>query len=140
MASLRARLLPGDEMAVDIGIEINNEITYYVNFGDDGYYWFLYPLFEELSKRTGIYIDLYGDAEFTKGNINQFETLLDKATQMVENQPASWAVHIGTQTHPVEKKLYSQVVKKEFYNKINKLRELILEVKNDSATLICTGD
>ncbi len=33
-------------------------------FEDDGYYWYLWPAFEDLKIKTGQLIDLYGGCEF----------------------------------------------------------------------------
>jgi hypothetical protein len=68
---------------------------------DDGYYWFLHPLFEELQASTGQYIDLYGDAAFVGANLDALGRILSAARRLVEAQPKSWKVHTGTQMLPV---------------------------------------
>jgi hypothetical protein len=57
-------------MALDIGIgngtslsPVNGELS--ISLDNDGYYWFLHPLFEDLRAATGQYIDLESIREVT---------------------------------------------------------------------------
>jgi len=127
-------------MSLDVGIPLGDQIDYRLSFENDGYYWFLHPLFEAMHQRIGIYIDLYGDAEFAAENIKQLESLLDKASEMVAVESDIWNVCIGTQTHPVKKDLFCRVSKKEFDSKLKTLREMAAEVRKKSAKLIFVGD
>ena len=43
----------------------------FLAFGDDGYYWFLYPMFESLFAETGQFIDLYGYALFAGADLRR---------------------------------------------------------------------
>ena len=59
-------------MALDVYVQpqpelprIGSKYSRICSFEDDGYYWFLYPLFEELAKETGQHIDLYDGAAFS---------------------------------------------------------------------------
>ena len=64
----------------------------YLGFDDDGYYWFLYPLFEKLFTETGQFIDLYGYALFAGADLQALSRMLDEARTLVEAQPNSWRV------------------------------------------------
>src|SRR2546423_1484346 len=70
--------------------------------GDEngGYYWFLYPLLEQLAEKTGQMIDLYGDAEFHGDALRLFRQTLLEARRCVADQPAQWSVYVGTETMP----------------------------------------
>src|SRR5436190_1566231 len=70
---------------------------------DDGYYWFLHSLLEELAMATGQYIDLYGDASFTGKDLAALEEMLKHAWNLVESQPANWDVCIGRVLVPHQK-------------------------------------
>jgi hypothetical protein len=126
-------------MSLDVRIKgiVNN---YLLSFDDDGYYWYLYPFFEELRKRTGINIDLYGDAMFNRGNLNQLETVITKVCDRLKNEPDTWSVSSGMQTHPVKRVLFSKVTKKEFESKLKLLSEMIDTVKSSDAILTFCGD
>ena len=127
-------------MALDVGIQSGKKIDYRMSFENDGYYWYLNPLFEEMYEKIGIYIDLYGDAEFTGRNIHQLESLLNKAFEMIKNEPKNWDVYIGTQTHPDKKDLFCKVSKIEFDSKLKTLQKMVTEVKEKSGRLIFSGD
>ena len=96
-------------MALDVGLNTKGEVKIFFSFDDDGYYWFLYPLIEKLERRVGIRIDLYDDATFDQGNINQLESLVKEAKEMLEGMPDNWQVHCGTQTYPEVKEIYRPV-------------------------------
>src|SRR5262245_28481146 len=85
-----------------------------VVFADDGYYWFLHPLLMDLAQQTGGYIDLYGDASFSGTALEALGETVERARSLVEGQPPSWEVHVGTQTAPVRKELYATVERGAF--------------------------
>ena len=127
-------------MSLDVGIKNGVTIDKKFSFEDDGYYWYLHPLFEKMAERIGVYIDLYGDAEFGTGTIVHIESLLTEADELISQQPDEWEVHTGTQSHPVEKELYSKVRKLEFINKMLILRKMVSEVKDNGGKLVFVGD
>lgn len=71
-----------------------------LSFDDDGYYWFLHPLFERLRDESGKYVDLYGDALFNRDDYPRLRRLLDEADGMTRRQPKAWEGHVGTQLQP----------------------------------------
>jgi hypothetical protein len=114
-----------------------------VSFDDDengGYYWFLHPLFCNLAKETGQYIDLYGDAEF-RGNDRRLlrETLLE-ARRQVATQPEQWFVHVGTQTAPTTRDLLKQVDRATFLRLIDSLIALVDRSVETGLPVVCLGD
>ncbi|MEJ2158279.1 MAG: hypothetical protein P8X96_23380 [Desulfobacteraceae bacterium] len=127
-------------MAIDISIEGGKGANHQMSLDDDGYYWYLHPLFVELRDRTGIYIDLYGDATFNRGNIAQFELLINKANDLLKKEPDKWKVKTGVQTHPVKKAIFQEVTKKTFENKLKTLSAMVKVVKNSTAKLVFFGD
>jgi hypothetical protein len=85
-------------MALDIGVGDGktfvpspDEPT--ITLDDDGYYWFLHPLFERLANDTGEFIDLYGDACFKDKNLNALKSVLSEARSHVRKQRKSWSVY-----------------------------------------------
>ena len=87
-------------MAVDVGISRSgpvDDVDYSqgVSYKDDGYYWFLYPLFERVFKQTGQMVDLYGDAVFEAEHLPHLLVALNEAASLVERQPEEWDVRIG---------------------------------------------
>ena len=64
----------------------------WAEFHDDGYYWFMWPLFEALAERTGQVIDLYGSAAFHGPALESFREILCEARALVQAQPETWQV------------------------------------------------
>jgi len=107
---------------------------------DDGYYWFLHPLFGELWTATGQYIDLYGDAAFTGPDLDALERTLTTARGLVEGQPESWEVHTGTQTAPVRREVYRPVERAQFLRLLRVLEQVIERARQTGRAVVCFGD
>jgi hypothetical protein len=80
-------------MAVDLVVTQNKKAPFYreewsLHFDDDGYYWYLYPLFEDLYTATGNMIDLYGDARFERHHFSRLRRMLAEACEKIDQQPA----------------------------------------------------
>ncbi len=127
-------------MSLEVGIQNGKETNYRLSLEDDGYYWFLHPLFEKMANSIGIYIDLYGHAQFKKDNIVYLESLLKEAYLMILDKPDYWDVHTGTQTAPIEKEIYSKVSKSQFIEKLDVLSSMVSEVKNSDSKMVFSGD
>jgi hypothetical protein len=56
---------------------------------DEGYYWFLHPLFEELRAETGEYINLYDRAVFSGDSLEALARTLSAAHSLVAGHPES---------------------------------------------------
>ena len=87
-------------MPIDVDVQpkaemprIDDNYEHICSFEDDGYYWFLHPLFEELKQRTGQYTDLYGCAAFSGHTLNELKSSITGATQLAQLQPDTWEVN-----------------------------------------------
>ena len=114
--------------------------TLVLSFEDDGYYWFLHPLFERLRAESGKYVDLYGGATFTQDDWGRLRRMLDEAKALAEGQPPRWDVHVGTQTHPVVKELYASVSRDEMLGRIATFRRMVEEAERVGGNIECLGD
>jgi len=54
---------------------------------NDGYCWFIHPFFERLRDQCGKYVDLYGDALFTRDDYPRLRTLLAEARAVARPSP-----------------------------------------------------
>lgn len=127
-------------MGLDVGMARDGAVQYRLSFVDEGYDWFLHPLFAALAERIGIYIDLYGDASFHPGNINHLERLIVDARAFAQDQPETWQVSIGRQSVPIEREIYREVDKRVLLAKLDSLSDLVREVKETSASLVFLGE
>jgi hypothetical protein len=107
---------------------------------NDGYYWFLHPLFEQLAAETGQYVDLYGDASFNGDALAALEQTLAAARDLVTSQPATWRVHVGTQTMPARKELYKIVEKTRFFELLDQWERIVARAKQSNRPVVCFGD
>ena len=119
-------------MALDIYLQqtalaprVGDDCELIAQLEDDGYYWFLWPLFEQLQRETGQTIDLYGDAIFSGDNFLKLKTTLTQAEKVIETQPKNWDVSVGKQTFPQQKTLYSTVEKSKFQSILNDLQNAV---------------
>jgi hypothetical protein len=106
-------------MGVDIGISDAETCIYprrdepVVTLEDDGYFWFLYPLFEELWRETGKWIDLYEAPVFVGPELKALQTTLATARRLIRQQPDQWEVLIGgARCSTVEKKQFLSLLRK----------------------------
>jgi hypothetical protein len=130
-------------MGVDIRIRANGRQTQAglaISFNDDGYYWFLHPLFERLRDESGKYVDLYGDARFTRDDYPRLRRLLDEADGMARRQPKAWEVHVGTQLQPMRKEIYRTVERDNLIEIISTLRKMVDVADELGGVLECIGD
>src|SRR5437763_214199 len=134
-----------DNMALGIGIgdghssiPLQSEPALQLN--DDGYYWFLAPLFGRLQSETRQFIDLYGDATFSDSRLAALERMLAEALRLVQAQPATWRVHTGTQISPERKDLYDEVSKDRFLTLLKKWEEIVARAKKIGKPVVCFGD
>ena len=109
-------------------------------FDDDGYYWFLHPLFGELRAATGQCIDLYGDAAFAGPDLDALERMLSAARRRVEAEPESWDVHTGTQVQPVRREVFKQVGRAEFLRLLEAWGQVLERARQTGRAVVCFGD
>ena len=107
---------------------------------DDGYYWFLHPLFERLTAETGQYIDLYGDAMFAGPDLAALGLALADARRAVAAQPASWQVHTGTQLLPTHREVFKAVERAEFLRLLELWEQATRRAGELGRAVICFGD
>ena len=113
------------------------------SFEPEAYYWFLHPLIERLAETTGRYIDLYGTAEFSSGEIDMVDEFLDDAEELVRAQPASWDVHMGTRFRgfsPVGTEILETVERVAFLAFLGQLRQIAKHSKELGAPMVFFGD
>jgi len=131
-------------MALDIRIRSGKTVLaesgLQVALNDDGYYWFLHPLFERLRDQCGKYIDLYGDALFTRDDFSRLRELLDEASALAKAKPATWNVHVGTQLQPTRKELYAAVSREQLLTLIKAMRNMVETADRLDGQLECVGD
>jgi len=107
---------------------------------DSGYYWFLYPLFVKLQAGTGQMIDLYGDATFSGPDLDALERTLTEAQRLVEAQPESWPVHVGTRASPAPRVIYQSVDQTEFLRLLGVWGRAVARAKHVGGSIVGIGD
>jgi hypothetical protein len=107
---------------------------------DDGYYWYLHPLFEQLHAESGQYINLYGDALFTGNGLDALERMLTHARQLIASQPKTWQVHTGTQIAPLRREIHKPVNRAEFLRLIDLWEQVVDRARNTGRSVVCFGD
>lgn len=134
-------------MALDIRIRVgralHTEPGLALVLNDDGCYWFLHPLFERLREQCGKYVDLYGDATFTRDDFPRLRRLLDEAETLVKQQPETWKVHVGTQFDSKtqkETKVYNAVRREQVLSFVATLRRMMERAESLGGQIECLGD
>ncbi|BCM92447.1 hypothetical protein IAD21_04327 [Abditibacteriota bacterium] len=102
------------------------EILCFEEEEEEGYYWFLYPLFQQLQKRTGQFVDQYGVAIFGGDNLDSLANTIAAARQLTENHPEEWDVVVGFEVGPARPR-------REIRQPVNKARMLSLLDKLQTA-------
>jgi hypothetical protein len=103
-----------------------------LKLSDDGYYWYLYPIFETLYSRTSQMIDLYGDAEFDQDHLQELKQALSIARTLVLQQPDNWLVYSGG--------VYSEVQKTTFLSLIEQIEAMAEYAIREGGVIVCLGD
>src|SRR5262245_27121321 len=92
------------------------------SFEPEAFYWFLYPLIEELRNSHGKYIDLYGGCAFEPQELGIVRQLISDAESLVRQQPDRFRIHVGTQTQPVKREHYTEVDRGSFLKFLGSLK------------------
>jgi hypothetical protein len=124
-------------MSLTIGIAANPsrfdiEHTHAVQFEDDAYYWFLYPVFVKLFETTGEFISLYGNACFEGESLEALRAALEQAKQMALLLPEQWTVHDGT--YDPEK-----VRRETLLRLLDDLARLVAKAIDEQGRILCLG-
>lgn len=105
-----------------------------------GYYWFLYPLFKDLTKQTGQHIDLYGNAVFGGDTLDALEKTLALAHLLVDAQLDNWEVRTGIRIKPMVQEVYAVIDKQEMNILLAKLEGAVRQAKSTGAYVSFFGD
>jgi hypothetical protein len=116
-----------------------------VNLEDDGYYWFLYPLFERLAERTGQIIDPYSAATFAGPAVAALRETLAEARRLVVAMPEQWDVKtgesIGSTLHPTPPTpVYETVRRDAFERLLRRFEGLVDAALATDRPIVCLGD
>ena len=110
------------------------------DFNDDGYYWFLHPLFEDLKNKTGEYIDLFGAAAFGGDKLASFDDTIASARDLVASQSDHWSVVTGILMEEPPRNMYSEVSKQQMQTLLDKLSSAIKKARATNAFVTFWGD
>lgn len=129
-------------MAMSIGLSRTDDVhnadyTSDIYLEDDGYYWFLYPFFQDVWEHTGQMIDLYGVAVF---GVNEQQVLLEtleRAATVARKQPDEWDVCIGWHGKDA---IISKVIKTDLQALLTKIIDIITEAQASQFAIVFFGD
>ena len=113
-------------MGLDIGISEKETVIYpqrdepIVTLEDNGYFWFLYPFFEELAAETGKWIDLYEAPVFVGQELKALKGTISMARGLIRKKPNTWKV----ENFSVEKKEFLILLRK-----ISQIIDLAIKTK-----------
>lgn len=107
---------------------------------DDGYYWFLEPLFQELYEKTEVYVDLYGAVSLKGEDLAALEQVIASAIDLVATQPETWQVCTGTQITPERKHFFQTVERDHFLAQLAQFQQIIARAKELGQPVVCFGD
>ncbi len=108
---------------------------------DDGYYWFLCPLLQQLGEQTGQWIDPYEYACFEGVNLAFLAQTLKKAKTLIENQPEVWSVSLGIQHHGGnQQEIFQKLSKAYFQELLNRWQALCTRAEKSNLGVVCYGD
>jgi hypothetical protein len=109
-------------------------------FENEGYYWFLCPLFEALRQETGENIDLYGDARFHGETLAALEQTLLEARALVSGQPDQWEVVIGIRPWEDPPEVCVTIQKAVMIGLLDTLEAATLRARETGAYITFWGD
>ena len=132
-------------MAVELVTTINKTIPNFyssdaLRLKDDGYYWFLYPLFEQVYAQTGKRIDLHGRAEFTTAQLLILQTVIQQGREFVQQLPETWAVPSRLRRCPTPAPSNMTVTKQQFLSLFEQFDYLITQAIAQQEHIMCIGD
>lgn len=129
-------------MALDVWIGNWNKLgsRRVASFEPEAYYWFMYPMFEELATSHGKSIDLYDGCEFHPDELKLIEELVSKAEEFGRLQPDRFRVHVGTVCEPRERKLYEEINRDAYLEFLATLRSAAQRCLDTGKSLHFYGD
>ena len=134
-------------MSLDVYIQPRAEIPrdgsdyeYVCALDDDGYYWFLEPLFARLTAETGQHVDLYGGAVFAGATLDALMSVLTAARELTERQPERWEVVTGVRPGVEPEEVRCSVQKAEMRALLEKLAAAARKARATGQYLAFFGD
>jgi hypothetical protein len=119
---------------------VGGDHEYICSLDDDGYYWFLFPFFEDLAKQTGQWIDLYGGAAFAGQKLDDLARVLAVAREMVEKQPPAWEVVTGIREGPEPETIRSPVDRQQIRALLDTLEAAVRKAGVAGSYVTFVGD
>lgn len=119
---------------------------YCLLLNEPGLYAFLEPSFRELSKVTNEMIDPYDHAIFGGDNLLILEQTIQKAIELVREQPESWDVIVEWTTRKFlwlvfqDKPVYVKADRGCYLEQLLEAHELVRKAAKDDQLIICVGD
>ena len=106
-------------MALDLYLQTDASLpttleNRFLSFEDDGYFWFLYPFLQNISKQTNKEIGPCEDSFFHGQDLDLFNQMIEQVRKEIASKPVIWEEYIGTVIFKGErkvKKIYSSVEK-----------------------------
>lgn len=111
-----------------------------LEFEDDGYFWILYPFFDELFDKTGQHIDLYGDAEFYGDNLVELQEMVRRARTFVDNLDSKLEVTSVSATLIGGRLEHPTIQKSKLVKLLNRFRDVVLFAIDNNCRVVCFGD
>jgi len=127
-------------MALDVYLGRQEDGTIIAQFEADGYYFYLYPLFEDLKKTTNQMIDLYDDAIFEGNSLNALAETFKKARAMVEREPLEWKVRVGWTDTSKRIEIKKMVRRDTFKELLNQLESSVAAAIANGQPVVFLGD
>ncbi len=130
-------------MSLDIFIGENRKdpnITHLISI-DEVFYWELYPVFKDVSNKTGELIDLYDDANFNLKSQVTLKHHLEQKLNQIYQQEATWNVITGWRAINNKKVKIERVIEKR--NIVNLIKTFISSIEDamkQKKNIIFLGD
>src|SRR5690349_1778544 len=138
---VRSRTLP-----LGVYVQVKPELPdarrdeFICSFDDDGYFWFLAPLIEELRAESSETIDLYGLAVFRGASLDALERFLDKARRLADTQQDHWEFTARSIVGGTTTEGRSTVYKREMLSLLGKLQAGVARAREADFCIAFWGD
>ena len=123
-----------------VALRKGDEFEIIESLEDDGCYWFLRPLFDELERRTGHAIRFGEIAILGGADLNELAETIAEARQRIKSRPEKWNVRTGVQPAPKKRDLYAEVRKGVLKMLLLDLEAAIEKARAQELYLIFWGD
>ena len=128
----------GSTIDVDLSLETRAGPA---SLPNEGVFWFLLPLFDDLANSHGKRIDLYGDVEFRLSELALIDRLIQSARSRCAEMPNSWNQSVGRHTMPKpEQKLRVRVSKDDVVSWLSAIARVVVEARDARVGVRFVGD